>query len=109
MNLPDEILSVLRRGEIEYTKAQAIARVKSEQQRAEMLKIAIAENLSLSEIKRKVNEIQSQSKTNLDKLIFERFNKLNKLLHKKNSLINSQDRIRVIQLLDELEKIVGIG
>jgi ParB family chromosome partitioning protein len=46
LNLPKDILLVLQRGEIEYTKAQAIARVNSEQQRSELLRIAIAENLN---------------------------------------------------------------
>jgi ParB family transcriptional regulator, chromosome partitioning protein len=57
LKLPEEILASLRQGEIEYTKAQAIARVKSEQQRTELLKMAISENLSLSEIKTRVKAL----------------------------------------------------
>lgn len=56
LKLPLDILEVLRAGEIEYTKAKAIAKVKDEQQRRGLLETAVAENLSLSEIKEKVKE-----------------------------------------------------
>lgn len=51
LKLPDDILEALRRGEIEYTKARAIAKVKDEDARRELLETAIAENLSLTQIK----------------------------------------------------------
>jgi ParB family transcriptional regulator, chromosome partitioning protein len=106
LNLPSDILSVLRRGEIEYTKAQAIARVKSEQLRSELLKVAIAENLSLSEIKTRVKNLQSELQTNPKKIVTERLSILTKLLNKKSSLIHTENSERIIKLLDELEKVI---
>ncbi|MEH1867932.1 MAG: ParB/RepB/Spo0J family partition protein [Nostoc sp.] len=106
LNLPSDILSALRQGEIEYTKAQAIARVKSEQLRSELLKIAIAENLSLSEIKTRVKNFQSELQTNPKKIVTERLSILTKLLHKKSSLIHAENSERITQLLDELEKVI---
>lgn len=50
LNLPDDILAQLRTGQIAYTKAKAIARLKDEAARKELLEAAIAENLSLSQI-----------------------------------------------------------
>ncbi|MEH2411155.1 MAG: hypothetical protein V7K36_20635 [Nostoc sp.] len=47
LNLPDDILETLRPGEIAYTKATAIARVKNELQRQSLLKKVINEHLSL--------------------------------------------------------------
>ncbi|MBD2435616.1 ParB/RepB/Spo0J family partition protein [Nostoc sp. FACHB-110] len=107
LNLPIDILSVLRRGEIEYTKAQAIARVKSEQKRAELLKVAIAEDLSLSEIKKRIQALKAESNPHPKNTVTDRFKELNKLLQKKNALINPQNREKITQLLDELEQIIA--
>ena len=65
LNLPADVLLVLRSGQLEYTKARAIARVKNEETRKQLLEDAIAYNLSLSEIKRQVKEqdIQTNSET----------------------------------------------
>ncbi|MCC5647444.1 ParB/RepB/Spo0J family partition protein [Nostoc sp. CHAB 5824] len=60
LNLPLDVLSVLRSGKIEYTKARAIAKVKNEKTRIQLLEDAIAYNLSLSEIKRKIPEIEQK-------------------------------------------------
>lgn len=51
LNLPEDVLNELRAGEIEYTKARAIARVKDPQNRAELLERAITEGWSLSQIR----------------------------------------------------------
>jgi len=105
LKLPEEILSSLRQGEIEYTKAQAIARVKSEQQRTELLKIAITENLSLSEIKTRVKALKSESQS--QNAVTERLNEINKLLRQKRNAIKSQNQQKINQLLDEVEKLIS--
>ena len=56
LKLQPEILQALRRGEIEYTKAKAIARVKDDALRGELLSEAITEHLSLSDIKKRIRE-----------------------------------------------------
>jgi ParB family transcriptional regulator, chromosome partitioning protein len=60
LKLPEDILEALRSGEIEYTKAKAIAKVKDEQQRQAILTEAIQENLSLSEIGERLKTLQPQ-------------------------------------------------
>jgi ParB family chromosome partitioning protein len=50
LKLPSDIQEALRRGQIEYTKARAIAKVKDEQARKSLLEAAIAECLSLTQI-----------------------------------------------------------
>ncbi|MBW4617647.1 MAG: ParB/RepB/Spo0J family partition protein [Desmonostoc vinosum HA7617-LM4] len=57
LNLPADVLEVLRSGQLEYTKARAIARVGDEETRKQLLEDAIAYNFSLNEIKRKIQEI----------------------------------------------------
>ncbi len=42
LNLPPDVLEVLRSGTIEYTKARAIAQLKNEETRKELLENAIA-------------------------------------------------------------------
>jgi ParB family chromosome partitioning protein len=54
LNLPEEVLTALREGKLEYTKAKAIAKIKSEKKRKDFLKQAIEENLSLSQIKERI-------------------------------------------------------
>lgn len=59
LRLPPEILEDLQSGKIAYTKAQAIARVKDDNQRKKLLEEAVAQNLSLSQIKEKVAILKS--------------------------------------------------
>lgn len=54
LKLPETILRTLREGKIEYTKAQAIAKVKNEEKREELLQQVLKENLSLTEIKERI-------------------------------------------------------
>ncbi|MGF1979746.1 MAG: ParB/RepB/Spo0J family partition protein [Nostoc sp. CmiSLP01] len=63
LSLTPDVLEVLRSGKIEYTKARAIARVKNDRIRKELLKTAIDHNLSLSEIKQKIQEIDQRSES----------------------------------------------
>ncbi len=56
LNLPEDILEALRGGKIEYTKAKAIARVKDEETRKQLLEDAIANSLSLSQIRSLIKE-----------------------------------------------------
>lgn len=60
LNLPSDVLEVLRQGELEYTKAKAIARVQEVNQRARLMQQAIDEKLSLSEVKQRIKELLEQ-------------------------------------------------
>jgi ParB family chromosome partitioning protein len=64
LNLPPELKKALSRGEIAYTKAQAIARVKDEQERKALLEAALNENLSLSQIKERIASLKEKSADN---------------------------------------------
>ncbi|MBD2255787.1 ParB/RepB/Spo0J family partition protein [Nostoc parmelioides] len=58
LNLPSEILEALRIGRIAYTKAQAIARLKDEDKRKELLEEAITQNLSLAQIRERLKAVR---------------------------------------------------
>jgi ParB family chromosome partitioning protein len=64
LNLPPELKEALGRGEIAYTKAQAIARVKDEQERKALLEAALNEKLSLSQIKERIASLKEKSADN---------------------------------------------
>jgi ParB family chromosome partitioning protein len=57
LNLPEDILSALQTGKIAYTKATAIARLKEQPERQELLEAAITEDLSLNEIKDRIKSL----------------------------------------------------
>lgn len=80
LNLPDEVIEALRQGQIEYTKAQAIARLKDTQARQALLFEAIQENLSLKEILERIRlQRKPHSKPQSLKIIFkETSNRLQK-------------------------------
>lgn len=59
LKLPSDIQEALRRGQIEYTKARAIAKVKDEQARKSLLEAAIAECLSLTQIKERIADLKA--------------------------------------------------
>lgn len=58
LRLPPEILAALHSGRIAYTKAQAIARIKDDQQRRQLLAEAIAQDLSLTQIKAEIASLR---------------------------------------------------
>lgn len=60
LNLPEEILTAIRSGQIAYTKARAIARVKDKAQRQALLNQAIEQNLSLNQIRVRIKGIKPQ-------------------------------------------------
>lgn len=105
LNLPEDVLDVLRQGGLEYTKAQAIARVKDEPQRAELLKQAIAENLSLSEIKAKVKTLKPPTELIQEKSAVEQLNEISKRLQKVETWGDRKKRDRITKLLNDLDKL----
>lgn len=58
LNLPSDILEALRSGLIEYTKAKEIAKIESESERQQLLEEAIAQKLTLSQIRSRLKALQ---------------------------------------------------
>lgn len=51
LDFPPELLGAVRNGKLEFTKAQALARIKSDEQRKQLLDEAIRDGLTLSQIR----------------------------------------------------------
>lgn len=101
LNLSTDILDSLRQGEIAYTKAIALAKVKNEQQRKELLSEAISKNLSLSEIKERIKQLQPQKQNNLAR---EKINKIVKNLNQSKMWEKEPKKWqRLEKLLDKIE------
>lgn len=79
LNLPEDILEILRSGKISYTKAIAISSVKETQLRRILIEEAVNQNLSLSQIRTKIKELnyrnysvspwEQKAKTTLKRLV----------------------------------------
>jgi len=112
LNLPSEILQALREGKIEFTKARAIARVKDEKQRTDLLKQVVTKNLPLSEIKTRIQALKSDveealSEETPEKVVAERLGAISKRLQKLGAWGDRKKRDRITKLLDELDKLTA--
>ncbi|WP_017653114.1 ParB/RepB/Spo0J family partition protein [Fortiea contorta] len=107
LNLPAEILQALRAGQIEFTKARAIARVKNEQQRQTLLKLAVSQDLSLSEIKQKIQELNSSGQTISHASYVQRYSQIGQQLRKADIWDNPNKRAKLDSLLSQIEDLVN--
>ncbi|MCY7284511.1 MAG: ParB/RepB/Spo0J family partition protein [Cyanobacteria bacterium CAN_BIN43] len=79
LNLPADVLEALRQGQIEYTKAKAIAQISDVGQRQVLLDKAIEKGLSLSQIRSEVKAARPSNKIPVLKSEFDQvYSKLKK-------------------------------
>ena len=104
LNLPKDILDVLRSGQIAYTKAKAIARVKDEKSRGLILEAAITNSWSLSEIKAQVKAlVPTKEPTKLQ----QRFETTIRQAQKAQFWSDTKKQARLESLLAELESLIS--
>lgn len=110
LNLPAEVLEALQQGQIAYTKAQAIARIKDKEQRGVLLNEAIGNDFSLSQIKERIAEIRSKV-VKEDKapplMLKGRIDSAYKLFKRSNIWENPKKQRRLEKLLAELEALTS--
>lgn len=104
LKLPEDVLDALRRGEIEYTKATALARVKDSSQRMALLETAIKENWSLTQINSQ-RRAQSQVNSELNSLKL-RYKQASHRLQKAKVWDNPQKQKVLEKLLAEIEALI---
>ncbi|MBS9396151.1 MAG: ParB/RepB/Spo0J family partition protein [Dolichospermum sp. OL03] len=105
LNLPDDVLEILRQGQLEYTKARAIAKVKDEGERRELLDKVINENLSLSEIKQLVKEL-TPGKTTPKETLNAKYSELGKRLKNAQVWEDAKKTKKLEKLLGDLEQLL---
>ncbi len=105
LKLPEDILEPLRSGKIEYTKAKAIAKIKDEDARKELMASAIAESLSLREIKERIKSAQPQPQK---EEVFTRLDNTYKQVKKSKKFLmeNPRKRKKIESLLAQIEKVL---
>lgn len=110
LTLPEEILDILRQGKLEYTKAIAISRVKDNDLRSEILQEAIADNLSLTQIRSKIRALQSNNTTPAYRTrIVNRYRQIGRQIQNHKHLKDADKRKRLNELLGEIEKLLTVN
>jgi ParB family chromosome partitioning protein len=110
LNLPEDILSALRKGTLEYTKARAIAQIQKLDERVVFLEQAIANNWSLSEIRQRISENKSPTSTpNTESNDYkERFTAATTKLRKSRIWSDPKKRKQIEKLLAQLETLTNV-
>lgn len=108
LNLPEYIQEALRTSAIEYTKAREIAKIKDEKLEKKLLEKAISEKLSLTEIKKQIQELKGKGKkkekgASLKSEVMERFQKLKK----SQVWVEPKKKKQIERLLGQLDKLLG--
>lgn len=103
LDFPPELLSAVRSGKLEFTKAQALARIKSDSQRKKLLEEAIKEGLTLSQIRARSAGTKVTGGAGEKQLAETR--KL--LTDRRLARLSAKDRQRANKLLAELRELLG--
>ena len=106
LKLPQEVLEALQTGRIEYTKAKAIALVKDEASRQALLEEAIAQSLSLSEIRERVKALNPPTEP---PPFAYRIETISKLVKKHHVWDDPKKRRKLETLLAKIEELISPG
>ncbi len=104
LKLPEDLLEVLREGKLEYTKVKAINKLKDKEARKNLLEVAIANNLSLNQIKEKIRELTLVEETSSP--LKEHLNTTFRRLKSSNALDDPKKQARIEKLLGQLDKLL---
>ena len=108
LNLPEKVLEALRQGQIAYTKAQAIARVKDNEQQQTLLTEAIANNLSLNQIKERIKKLsQTPTPTTVELTPQQRIKQTLTRLNQTRIWEDSRKKKKLERLLQQLEDLMN--
>ncbi|MEO0933512.1 MAG: ParB/RepB/Spo0J family partition protein [Cyanobacteria bacterium J06641_2] len=105
LNLPQDVLEVLRQGRLKYTKALAIAKVKDKEQREKLLTEVLEKNLSLKEIKEKIEALKpakDPEKLSLKERVDDTFRRLKK----SKVLDDEKKKTKIEKLLTQMEALM---
>lgn len=104
LKLPQDILEALGAGQIEYTKAKEIAKLKSKEERMELLEAVISLSLSFSEVQQRVKAKQpTKTPPSLQSFLSATYKKA----QKSKVWENPQKQKKLESLLKELEALIA--
>jgi ParB family chromosome partitioning protein len=106
LNLPEDILEALRQGKLAYTKATVLARIEDEQERQSLLQEAIAQSLSLSQIRERLKAVQPPTEP---PPLAKRMETIYKLTKKHHVWADPKKRKKLESLLAKIEELISPG
>jgi len=106
LKLPDEVKAALQDGKIEYTKANAIASVKDDALRGELLETAIGGEWSLSQIKEQVKEMKPAKRKEERSTVKGRFDQAYKRLKQAKAWDDPQKAKKLEKLIVQIEDLL---
>ena len=107
LNLSQDVLVHVRQGNLDYTKALAVARLKGEDERAELLAKIASENLPLRAVQQSVaNRLAASREVTPDRDLAQQFSKIGKRFTSSAVLKDKKKRERVQKLLAQLEQLL---
>ncbi len=109
LSFPEELLEAVRTGQLAFTKAQAIARVEPVEARNALLREAIDQSLSLSQIRRRITEIRSED--TVEGSVGERMvlalNATRRLLSRRRvAALSESERRHLVELLEDVQRLL---
>ena len=105
LKLPEDVLEVLRQGRLEYTKAVAIAKLKDKEKREKLLAEVLEKNLSLKEIKEKIEALKP-TKEPKEPSLKERVDDTFRRLKKSKALDDEKKKKSIEKLLSQMEALM---
>ena len=105
LSWPEELLEPVRRGQLAYTKAQLISRIKDSAQRQALLEAAITEELSQAAIRKRIAQSKADTQPKASALQ-NRFQRTVKKLNHSKIWDDPERRERLESLLRTLEQLV---
>ena len=106
LELPEDVLEAVRSGELAYTKGRLIAKLEDEGQRVRLLKEALDEGLSGTQLRQRLRG--SQDKTRGEASFSGRAAVVAKALRKRKKVEDKKVERRIEKLLSELEKLLTL-
>ncbi|MEJ2289499.1 MAG: ParB/RepB/Spo0J family partition protein [Deinococcales bacterium] len=111
LDFPEALLEAVRSGRLEFTKAQALARLEDDEARDTLLEEAIASDLTLSQIRRRITEMRQGDvdppTTEQDERYTLATNTKRLLNRKRLERLGGKDLARVTALLRELKELLA--
>jgi ParB family transcriptional regulator, chromosome partitioning protein len=108
LNLPKDVLKILREGNLEFTKARMISRVRDEGQRRKLLESATSKSLSLTQIKEEIAQIKSGNKSGDAEMSgATRLIQITKAVNQSKIWDDPKKRRKLDKLMAELEVLLG--
>jgi ParB family chromosome partitioning protein len=106
LDMPADLIKVVREGKLHYTKARKLARVQDLAIRASILQRVLLEGLSVADLDQAVKEALKQQKQDGDAYEMVRSLK-SRLTSSRIKNLNTKDRRRVASLIEELNMLLG--